>query len=185
MKIATVTLKSLSPYNQSRQHFLTKKPDESHDEFEQRTWREKGHYDADGIAYIPPTAFNACLIRAAKKIDRKIPGRGNSKYTKHFEGGTQTVRPISLGVKKEDVQPQILSMDGQGRKGGMGVQRWFPHFEGWEGTIDFTVFDPNIPSAVFEEFIRFAGTCVGIGQFRPDRGGFFGRFEVANIAWSE
>lgn len=184
MKTATCQLKSLSPYNQSRQHFTEKEEKEEHAKYEERTWREKGHYDADGIAFIPPMAFKGCIAQAAKFLDMKIPGKGNSKYNKHFVSGIMVTDALSLGVHRDEVKPQWLSMDGQGRKGGMGVLRAFPHFASWSGTLDVHVLDDTIPRDVFEKVIREAGNFIGIGQFRPQCGGYFGRFAVESIEWS-
>lgn len=185
MKTAIVTLKSLSPYNQSRQHFTEKEEKETHDAYEKRTWMEKGHYDEKGIAYIPPMAFKGALANAAKMLSISIPGQGKAKYTKHFLAGVMVTDPLSLGVKKADVVPQWLSVSPQGRKGEMGVMRAFPHYEKWEGTIAIHVLDDTITESVFERVLREAGNFVGIGQFRPEKGGYFGRFAVEGIKWEK
>lgn len=183
MKTAICTLQSLSPYNQSHQHFDDKGERETHNDHEKRTWREKGHYNADGVAFIPPLAFKSALARAAQMLAIPIPGKGKQLYTKHFLSGVMCTDPLSLGVKKDDVQPQWISMDGQGRKGGMGVMKAFPHFEKWAGTIAIHILDETITEEIFERVLREAGNFVGIGQFRPEKGGYFGRFEVVKIKW--
>lgn len=185
MKTAIVKLKSLSPYNQSRQHFTEKAEGgkENPDAYERRTWKEKAHYDEKGNAYIPPMAFKGCLYNAAKLLAIPVPNRGKALYTKHFLSGIMITDCIPLGVHKDDVQPQWLSMDGQGRKGGMGVLRAFPHFEKWEGVIEIHILDDTITKEVFERVLREAGNFAGIGQFRPEKGGYFGRFEVVSIKW--
>lgn len=183
MKTAIVHLKSLSPMNQSKQHFAQKEPKETHDAYEKRTWREKGHYDEDGNAYIPPMAFKGALANAAKMLAIPIPGKGKALYTKHFLSGVMVTDMLPLGVKKDEVEPQWLSCDPQGRKGGMGVLRAFPHFEKWEGVVEIHVLDDTISKEIFERVLREAGNFVGIGQFRPEKGGYFGRFEVVEIKW--
>lgn len=186
MKTATVTLRSLAPYNQSHQHFTEKEESgkEGHDEYEKRTWRNKGHYDQEGNAYIPPMAFKGALASAAKFLSIPIKGKGKSTYTKHFLSGVMVTDPLMLGVKKDDVKPQWISCDPQGRKGGMGVMRAFPHFEKWEGTIEMHILDDTIPKEIFEKVLKEAGNFIGIGQFRPEKGGYFGRFEVLEISWN-
>lgn len=183
MKTAVVKLKSLSPYNQSRQHFADKEDKETHDAYEKRTWREKGHYDDQGNAYIPPMAFKGALANAAKMLAIPIPGKGKSLYTKHFLAGVMVTDTLSLGVHKDKVEPQWLSCDPQGRKGGMGVLRAFPHYEKWDGQIRIYVLDDTISKEIFEKVLREAGNFVGIGQFRPEKGGYFGRFELDSIKW--
>ena len=186
MKTATVKLRSLAPYNQSRQHFAERLDGgkESHDEYEKRTWKEKGHYDDKGAAYIPPMAFKGALAKAASMLSIPIKGKGKALYTKHFVAGVMVTDPLSLGVKKDAVEPQWISVDPQGRKGGMGVMRAFPHFDKWEGTIQMHVLDDTIPKDIFERVLKEAGNFVGIGQFRPEKGGYFGRFEVESVVWN-
>lgn len=183
MKTAVVTLRSLAPYNQSRQHFAPKDGKETPGDYEERTWREKGHYDDSGMAFIPPMAFKNAIFMAAKMLDLSIPGRGKNKYTKHFLAGIMVTDPLPLGVHKDEVEPQWLSMGPQGRKGTTGVLRAFPHFEKWEGTIRIFVLDDTITKEVFEKVLRESGNFVGIGQYRPAVGGYFGRYEVLKIVW--
>lgn len=183
MKTAICSLASLSPYNQSRQHFTAKLDKETPADWEERTWREKAHYDENGEAYIPPMAFKSCISSAAAMLDMKIPGKGNAKYNKHFVAGIMVTDLLRLGVKREEVKAQWLSLDPQGRKGGMGVLRGFPHFAKWQGVIRVHILDDTIPKDIFERVIREAGNFVGIGQFRPQKGGYYGRFEVTEIKW--
>lgn len=183
MKTAIATLKSLSPLNQSRQHFVEKLPREEPAAYEERTWREKGHYDEDDNAFIPPMSLKNSIAKAASMLDMKIPGKGNSKYNKHFLAGVMVTDNIPLGVKKKDVQPQWLSMGPKGVKGTTGVLRAFPHFEKWEGSVRIYVLDDTIPKDIFEKVLREAGNFVGLGQFRPEKGGYFGRFELVSLKW--
>lgn len=185
MKTAVVKLRSLSPYNQSRQHFADKAESgkENPDAYEKRTWREKGHYDADGTAFIPPMALKNSVAHAAKMLSIPIPNKGKALYTKHFVSGVLVTEGVSLGVTKDDVKPQWVSCDPRGQKGGMGVLRAFPHFPKWEGVAKFVILDDTITKEIFERVVREAGNFVGIGQFRPQNGGYFGRFEVVGIKW--
>ena len=186
MKTATVTLKSLTPYNQSRQHFEPKADDgkEAHDDYEKRTWKSKAHYDQNDIAFIPPMAFKGALAKAASMLSIPIKGKGKSLYNKHFVSGVMVSDALTLGVKKDEVQPQCLSCDPQGRTGGRGGMRAFPHFEKWGGTIDYVILDDTITKEVFERVLKESGNFVGIGQFRPEKGGYFGRFEIVEIEWN-
>jgi hypothetical protein len=99
MRIAFAKLKSVSPYSQSRPVQSIKTRDQTHDEFEQATWRERCHVDSKGIVFIPPMNFKNCIAEAAKYKSIQIPGKGKSTYTKHFEAGILCKEPLSLGVK--------------------------------------------------------------------------------------
>jgi hypothetical protein len=46
-----------------------------------------------------------------------------------------------------------------------------------EGELDY--FSDAVPISVLEDFLRYAGKFNGLGDFRPEKGGWFGRFLVA------
>ena len=76
MKIATATLKSVSPYSQSLMHEAPKLEREGHAEYEERTWREKMHYDRKtGEVFIPPTAFKESLACSSRRRCRSGSAR--------------------------------------------------------------------------------------------------------------
>lgn len=190
MRIATAHLESISPYSQSR-HYETLKlgretgvASESAHDFEERTWRERCHADADGVVYIPPMAFKNCLSEIAKYLGMQIPGKGKATYTKHFEAGVLVMDPLSLGLKREDVQGEWLFVPADGRRGsGKRVPKCFPLIPAWSGSVKFYVLDDVITERVFEAHLREAGNFIGIGRFRPRNNGFYGRFKVNRIEW--
>jgi hypothetical protein len=93
VKIATASLKSVSPYSQSRYYSeaVPKLPKEGADDYERRTWRNRMHVGSDGQVFIPPMSFKNCIAEVAKYLGRQIPGKGKSTYTKHFEAGVLVV----------------------------------------------------------------------------------------------
>lgn len=184
MKTAFAHLKSVSPYGQSRYIGEKKTRDETHEEFEKRTWKKRCHVDADGMVFIPPTAFKNCLQEAAKYKSIQIPGKGKSTYTKHFEAGVLVTEPLSIGVHIDDVVGTTLHVPSDGRVGGTTrVEKTFPTFQKWEGVVPFLIFDEIISEEVFEEHLRDAGQFIGVGFFRPRNRGYWGRFEVIGVEW--
>lgn len=184
MRIAIATLRSVSPYSQSRPVQSLKSRDETHDDFEQRTWRERCHVDGKGQAYIPPMGFKNCIAEAAKYKSIQIPGKGKSTYTKHFEAGILCKEPMPLGVALEDIKGERLFVPADGKRGG-GKRVWktFPVFHEWSGEVEFLVLDELIDDEVFHSHLVDAGQFIGIGRFRPRNNGFYGRFAVENIVW--
>ena len=87
MKTAIATLKSVSPYSQSKHYNTEKLAKELHKDYEARTWRDRLHTTLDGEVFIPPMSFKNCLSEAARFLSVQIPGKGKSIYTKHFEAG--------------------------------------------------------------------------------------------------
>lgn len=186
MKKVTVTLKSLAPYYQSRQHHVPRLEKESPDVHEERTWREKCTVDADGNICIPAIAFKQALSRAAKMLSMQIPGRGKATYTKHFMAGIMVPASITLKEKKDTVGRIAVNCNADGVRGsGKRVLRFFPEIKKWEGTIDIIILDETITKEVLEKHFKEAGLLVGVGQNRPENGGSSGRFSCEKFVWSE
>ncbi len=186
MKTVTVTLKSITPYSQSRMHDTPKLDRETADAYEQRTWREKTTVDADGQICIPAMSFKQALDSVAKVLGMQIPGKGKSTYSKHFRAGVICEADVALGVCKDDVAPVTINANADGVRGsGKRVKRTFPVLPQWEGIARFAIFDDTITKDVFERHLVEAGRFVGIGRFRPENGGLNGRFAPVKFEWAE
>lgn len=184
MRTAIATLKSISPYSQSRHYETPKLDKEIPRDYEERTWRDRLHVDADGFVFIPPMAFKNCLSEAAKYLAMQIPGMGKATYTKHFEAGCQVFDALVLPVKKQDVVGDWLFVPSDGKRGGSRrVAKCFPVIPQWSGDVTFYIFDEMITPQVFEHVLGEAGKFIGIGRFRPRNCGFYGRFTVEKVVW--
>jgi hypothetical protein len=186
MHIATVKLKSVSAYSQSRFHDVPHLDKETHDDHEKRTWMERLHSTEDGRVYIPPMAFKNCLSEAAKFLAMQIPGKGKATYTKHFEAGVLVLEPLVLPALKKDVPGEWYFVPSDGKRGSGGrVKKCFPVVAQWAGEVVFHVLDDTITEDVFRHHICEAGKFIGIGRFRPRNNGFYGRFEVVSVKWAK
>jgi hypothetical protein len=186
MKVATAHLTSAAPYSQSRAHQTEKLPRETADLYEQRTWKEKLHtLPPNGEVFIPPMSFKMALDTAAKMLGRQIPGKGKSTYGKFFTSGVLCMQPVTLGLTLDDVQLDRIHANADGVRGsGKRVWRNFPRIDQWEADATFHIVADEITTDLFEEHLRQAGAFVGIGRFRPQNGGYYGRFEIQKIKWS-
>jgi hypothetical protein len=191
MRIATATLQSISPYSQSKHYELPKlgrptgSATESSKAYEERTWRERCHVDAEGRIVIPPMAFKNCIAEIAKYLSVQVPGKGKTTYTKHFEAGLMVLEGLTLPVKKDEVHGEWLFVPADGKRGGgKRVLKCFPVIHEWKGAVTFHVLDDVISEEIFEQHLKDAGNFIGIGRFRPRNNGYYGRFEVKKIAWS-
>lgn len=185
MRTAIASLESMTAYSQSRHYDTPKLAKESSADYENRTWRERMHANAEGFVYIPPMAFKNCLSEVAKFLGKQIPGKGKSTYTKHFEAGVLVMDPLTLGVRKDDVHKETYFVPADGRRGsGKRVTKHFPVIPSWSGDVTFYVLDETITEDVFREHLDEAGKFIGIGRFRPRNNGFYGRFTVKKIRWS-
>lgn len=193
MRTATVTIKGLSPYSSSKvyDYMVPLLPRETKAAYEERTWFEKFHYDAKGEIYIPPMAFKIGLDAAAKMLGIQIPGKGKSNYTKFFTSGVLVTDPSYLGVNINEVKNDKdrfcrrvhANVDGV-RGSGKRVWRLFPEIAEWETEVTYTIFADEITPDVFERCLVQCGSFIGVGRFRPEKGGLCGRYAVSDLSWS-
>lgn len=185
MKTAVATLRSVSPYSQSKHYTTEKLPKELHKDYEARTWRDRLHSLESGEVFIPPMSFKNCLSESAKFLSLQIPGKGKSTYTKHFEAGVLVTDALNLGVHRDQVKGEWLFVPADGVRGsGKRVEKQFPVLHEWGGDVVFHVLDETVTEDVFKHVLEQAGAFIGIGRFRPRNNGFYGRFKVERIHWS-
>lgn len=184
MKTAIATLRSVSPYSQSKHYTTEKLPKELAKDYEARTWRDRLHVNDQGSVFIPPMSFKNCLSEAAKYLSIQIPGKGKATFTKHVESGCLVTDGLDLGIKKEDVKGEWLFVPSDGVRGsGKRVEKCFPVIHEWGGQVVFHVLDETVTQDVFKHILEQAGAFIGIGRFRPRNNGFYGRFKVDSVSW--
>ena len=187
--IATVTLASLSPMTQSRQHDAPRLEGESHDAYDVRTWRNKLHVetrDGKSVIVIPQTGIHQAIAQAAKYSKKQIPGQGKATWTAKFAAGIMLTENPSTGIDPASVPCVVISANADGVRGsGKRVTRRFPQMLSWSSTFDVIILDPIITEPVFREMVELAGMFVGLGQFRPQSLGSNGRFKIAAMTWQD
>src|SRR5262245_40810920 len=184
MKICEIELQSITPYSQSRLHGEQREEKETWEDWERRTWKKRAHVNNDGMIYIPPMAFKQSLDSTAKRLGIQIPGRGKATYTKHFLSGVLVMDELVTQTSINDVQGEWINANSDGRRGsGTRVPRCYPVIPKWHGKIKFHLLDDAITQSVFERVAKEMGQFVGIGRFRPENGGYYGRFDVKKVTW--
>jgi hypothetical protein len=187
--IARLTLSSVSPYSQSRQHDAPMLEGEDRDAYDARTWREKLNVETrDGrpVVVVPAHGLMQAFASAAKYSKRQIPGQGKATWTAKFLAGVMLVESPSLGVSPDDVTCVTISANSDGVRGsGKRVPRRFPVINEWSTTFDVYILDPIITEDVFREMVEIAGMFIGIGRFRPEKGGTNGRFKITALDWQD
>lgn len=184
MKIATCTIVGLSPYSPSKYIAEKRGENETGRDWEERIWKERCHWGPDGNAFIPPMAFKKALDAAAQYKSIKVSGRGQATYTKHFKAGILVLEGPSLPVTRDTVEGEWLFLHATASQD-TRVEKKEPVVRDWEVTIEFHILDEIIPNDVFETVLKRAGSFIGIGRFRPQNGGYYGRFTVKNIDWKD
>lgn len=196
MKRCNVTLIGTNEYCQSRFHGAEKLSKELPDAYEQRTWKEKAHWqsiDGKEVMVISPLAFKNCLSAIAQHLSMGVPGKGKATYTKHFKRGIQIYTPSvirdrnGLPVTKETISPKLMHVPSDGVSGsGKRVMKIFPCVEpGWSVDVTFVIADDLIGEDVFKEHLRQSGVLIGIGAFRIENAGVIGTFGVKSFKWED
>ena len=182
MKRLECAIKSTSKVAFSKATGLEREQNEDWRAFEERTWHEKTHVDEKGNVIIPPSMFKGAISAAVKYLNIKIPGERNATFTKNFAAGVIVENNIELKVKRNKLQGEWIYVPSDGKPGGSSrVYKHFPFVESWEGNLIILILDPKITIDVFEKVLVASGLFIGIGFWRPQKGGSNGRFEVLSV----
>jgi hypothetical protein len=192
MRICKAYLENIpgSPYSQSAMHDAPKLDREQHDDYDERTWLNKATVNKDGQVCIPAMALKQAIDTAAYKLGEKVPNRRGATYKNFFASGffcNQDV-PIANGkaLTAKDAEKKSINANSDGVRGsGKRVVRRFPEWAKWHGVAEFTITDDIITPEVFDRHLKSAGMIVGIGRFRPEKGGTNGRFRVTKVEWED
>ena len=136
---------------------------------------KKLYVDAEGAIYQPATHIENSLIEAGKKI--KVKGSGKATYSKIF-GSMVNVEEFEIvhnNQKYEIHKTLVVIPSTKGR-----IMRYRPMFKSWSLTFHLE-FEDEIPADVIKEALEIAGKYVGIGDWRPEKKGKFGKFQVVKF----
>lgn len=187
--VATVTLKGITPLSQSRQHDDPKLDGERPDDYDNRTWRSKlnvAERDGKRTVVLPAHGVQQALAAAAKYTKRQIPGQGKATWTAKFTSGIALLEDPTLNIDPASVQSVLISANADGVRGsGKRVPRRFPIMAEWEATFEVYILDSIITETVFREMLQICGMFIGLGRFRPEKGGTNGRFQVVKVDWAD
>lgn len=182
MKRLECALEDSSKLAFSKATGLEREQNEDWKAFEERTWRKKTHIDEKENVIIPPSMFKGAITGGVKYLNIKIPGERNATFTKNFTAGVIVENGIDLKVKRDKLQGEWVYVPSDGKPGGSSrVYKKFPYVESWSGNLIVMILDPKISLDIFKEVLEAAGTFIGIGFWRPQKGGSNGRFKVLSI----
>ena len=140
---------------------------------------KKAYYDTKLGYYVPKQWMYAAIMNAGKnfKIGKKQVTTGSSSL---LPGGCwiqEEIMPLKNKDFEVDSRPVVIPSTG-GR-----IMAHRPRFDEWEITFTLNIDETVFSTKMIREMIDTAGKSVGIGDFRPQRKGWFGRFVVNN--WKE
>ncbi len=109
----------------------------------------------------------------------QIPGQGKLTYKNLIGSGAVLVTPDAIPHRNQqfevDVRPVVVPST-RGR-----VARRRPVFKNWSLKFNIEYDEDELSASTIKEILDYAGTRVGIGDFRPEKGGPFGRFMVTSF----
>lgn len=202
MKRLTFEAKGFTPYSMSKIFEdekngggpLAMPKSKTHDEFDRENVLLKARVNEAGQVVIHPQAFVSSLYVAS--IGEKLNKKALTRIVEAGISMESAEMPLLLlnnkPVKRSDLLQERLFVPSDGKplhKGGKGSRVWrsFPYVPaGWSCKVNLLVLDEQLESKdTLQRLLGRAGKFVGIGRFRPERGGFYGRFAVEGLALSE
>jgi len=135
------------------------------DEAEKKTNRTK-----DGKLFCPSRQIKATLMHAAAKF--KIKGQLAS-FKETMAAG------IMIGPEEIPFNPQEYEIAEHNVViNRCRVPAWRPVINNWELGFVITIVDDDINPLQVKEIFDFAGRFKGIGDWRPEKGGEYGKFTI-------
>jgi len=133
-------------------------------------------YLHDEKPHIPSVYFRNAIVEAAKQF--KVTGKGKSTFSK-LAGSTVDVEPEMIKIIPGDYVPFKIAAVNPMTKGRMMVTR--PRFNTWQCAFKVVLNDESLPPEVLNEILNYAGAYVGVGDWRPDKKGTFGKFMITSF----
>ena len=189
MSKVTLRLKGIAPLLYGRPVFDEKRPNESHDQLEERTWKQRALVDDDGRLCIAAVAVHKSLCAGGKWLGMKIKGEGKKTYTKRFESGIIQVEPMcpvhngKQDLTIDDIERERLFVPPT-QNAKTRVWRNFPKLKpGWWIEPSFIVTDEKLTEDVIFQHAKCAGMHDGLGSMRIGCGGPNGMYTAEVVAF--
>lgn len=165
--------KEMATYTSKR-----KKTDEDHEIIARLEWQAAMYHAEETGPYLPGRMLKACLIGAAKKTKEGpkvktglivMTDKAALEYT-----GPRDQEKMWKSGKYTDSRSVVVQR--------ARLMRCRPVFSEWAAVFE-VIFDPAvIDKSDIQRIASTAGLLVGIGDYRPENGGDFGRFQAEVVA---
>jgi hypothetical protein len=183
MKTYNITIEGVTPLlmNRPSQLDIGEKSKDSKRETQtpQQIAETKLYKNSEGKIYIPSTWFQGCIVEAGKQ--KKMMGKGSSKATySKVAGSSVEINPFEIDLDSKWKVFSILAVNPT-TKGKNVLHR--PQFDKWKVNFEVTFDEEAIETNVMKELFDIAGRNVGVGDWRPNKRGRFGKFQTT--LWKE
>lgn len=133
-------------------------------------------YKENDKVLLPSVYLKNCIVEAGKQF--KIVGKGKSTYSK-IVASTVEIQPFMIEMDNGEMETFRISAVNPMTKGRMMTER--PKFSKWSATFEIVLNDPAVPVSVINEILEHAGKYVGVGDWRPEKKGMFGKFMITSF----
>jgi len=143
-------------------------------DYEQEAFK-KLYLDEEKNLCQPSNHIERALIEAGKKI--RVKGQGKATYSKLF-GSMIAIPDMYLTHEIQDwemFKTLVVIPSTKGR-----VMRYRPMLKQWKLKFNIDIED-EIDTHAVKEALDIAGRYVGIGDWRPEKKGKFGKFHVTSF----
>ncbi len=142
----------------------------------------KCYVDKDGFLFIPgPNAFR-CIIDAGKylKAGKSKVTTQKSSLVPSFLAIEELECPLSVEgerTKHFEVDSRSVVIPATGGR----IMAHRPRMDKWTLSFTLTLDEKEADEKLVRTLVDYAGSKIGLGDFRPDRKGPFGKFKV--VLW--
>jgi hypothetical protein len=141
---------------------------------------ERGTYrHEDGTLWFPAAAFRGALVSAG--AGHKI----GKRFARSLLAGTVFATDEAAALTDPDTGKPVTeyTIDVRrcvppGARGGVSVLRARPRLDAWAASFALEYDETMVDPQTILHFLEIAGRSIGVGNFRPAKGGWFGRFAV-------
>lgn len=134
-------------------------------------------YWNDGTEYfIPSDHFRMSMIEAGKMVKGKVGGA--TKSMSNVVAALFTITPERITIPKWSAIDKRSAVN-RNIKARVIVIR--PKWEKWQADFTLTVDEDSIQNEMIAKIIEYSGKYIGIGSYRPQNKGQFGRFEIKHM----
>lgn len=132
-----------------------------------------GKKPKDAVPGITGASFQKSMINACRRIPNLTMAEAQGLW---FVQG----HIIPMTYKKQELRPDIVRRPPGPRGTPAKIYRYA--FHDWEVDMPLMYEASQISLEMLTHLLNYAGMTVGVGGWRPQKGGTFGRFQVAKVS---
>lgn len=134
------------------------------------------YQDKEGNPIIPSEHIRGALIQSGGFIKAKV-GNAN-RNMKNIIAGMFFVTPEEIKLDSDWIIDKRSAVNHAVKGRVISIR---PRWNEWKVNFILSVDNDTITEATIKQLLEYAGNYVGIGSFRPQHNGMFGRFDVTNF----